>query len=157
MSGANPLTGDRRRWGMLLAIRLAAAVLGAVFLLAGLTKAEDPAAFFRDLEGFRIFPAPAAVVLVYFVPALEIVTGAAVLAARWRRSAALVLGTLLACYLIALAVSWARGLDVTCGCFGETGTANYPLLLGQDAILLLLAVFVFRGSASTTQPRISTP
>lgn len=157
MSGANALKVDRRRWGFLLAGRVAAAVLGAVFLLAGLTKAQDPAAFFRDLEGFRIFPAPAAVVLAYFVPALEIVTGAAVLTARWRRAAALVLGALLACYLVLLAVSWARGLDVTCGCFGETGKANYPLLLGRDAILLLLAAWVFRGSPSVSPPPPPAP
>jgi uncharacterized membrane protein YphA (DoxX/SURF4 family) len=157
MSGASALSGDRRRWGILLAARITAAVLGAVFLLAGLTKAQDAAAFFRDLEGFRIFPAPAAVVLAYFVPALEIVAGAAVLAPRWRRAAALVLGTLLAGYLVLLAMSWARGLAVTCGCFGGTGNANYPLLLGQDAILLSLAAFVFRGSASASPPPSSTP
>jgi len=157
MSDVNPMAGDRRRWVMLLAGRMAAAVLGAVFLLAGLTKAQDPAAFFRDLGGFRIFPAPAAVVLAYFVPALEMVAGAAVLAARWRRAAALLLGALLVCYLLLLAVSWARELDVTCGCFGGTGTANYPLLLGQDAILLILAAFVFRGSATSVQPPPPTP
>ena len=158
MNGASSMSESPRRWSLLLGGRLAAAVLGAVFLYAGLKKAQDVAAFFHALESFRIFPAPAAVVLAYFVPALEIVAGAAVLVTRLRRAGALVAAALLACYFMLLAVSWARGLDVTCGCFGEgAGAANYPLLLGQDAVLLVMAALVFRWSVPALKPLPSTP
>jgi len=137
---------DWRRW----ATMFGAAGLGAVFLVAGLTKMQDVAGFFHDIEGYRTFPPAVAAGLAYFVPALESVAGAAVLMVRWRRPGAWVLGFLLAAFLALLAVSWVRGLDVTCGCFGQrTAGANYPLLLGRDAVLLALAIFVFKGS---TQP-----
>ncbi|MGA2052412.1 MAG: MauE/DoxX family redox-associated membrane protein [Opitutales bacterium] len=137
---------------------LAAAVLGAVFLAAGVTKAQDVAGFFRAVQDYRVFPHALALGLAYFVPALELVAGAAVLSTRWRRAGALVLGALLAAFLILLAVSWARGLDITCGCFGEgAGPANYPLRLGRDAVLLALAVVVFRWSTPASEPAARTP
>jgi putative oxidoreductase len=140
------------------AVRLAAGVLGAVFLWAGLAKAQDVAGFFRDLQSFRLFPAPLAAALAYYIPALELVAGVAVLLRRWRRAGALVLGAMAVAYFLVLALSWARGLDISCGCFGGgPERVDFPWLLLRDALLLPLAVVVYIGGAEKPAPRSSRP
>jgi hypothetical protein len=57
---------------------------------------------------------------------------------------------ILAGFVMLLAISWMRGLDISCGCFGASGgRTNYPLRLGEDVVLLTLAVWVFQWSADT--------
>jgi uncharacterized membrane protein YphA (DoxX/SURF4 family) len=127
-----------------------------VFVYASLEKIAHPADFARIVYHYRIVgpnewtgPLPANLVAVV-LPWVEIVAGLLLIAGVWRREAASVLAALLVVFLGA--VSWAlvRGIDIeNCGCFSVTGAgrrAGVTLLLG-DALLLLAAGFVLRGSA----------
>ena len=78
------------------------------------------------------------------MPWLEVLAGLGVLFKKLNGGSLLVLGALLILFLAALGQGWVRGLDVTCGCFGNAdhvNKTNYPLLIGRD-ILLLAAVVV---------------
>ncbi len=110
-------------------------VLGGVFVYAGAVKALDPAAFHSAAESYRLLPYHAAVATALYLPWLEIFCGLALWSGRAYRGALGLLLVLTAVFGIALAVSWARGLDVTCGCFGGTGEANYPWLLARAGLL----------------------
>jgi uncharacterized membrane protein YphA (DoxX/SURF4 family) len=131
-------------------VRLAAAVLGAMFLAAGILKARDVGGFYHDLQSYRLFSPELLLLVAYYGPALEIIAGAAVLFERSRRAGAALLVVMLAGFIMLLTVSWMRGLDISCGCFGpDGGKTNYPLRLGEDVVLLTLAVWVFQWSADT--------
>ncbi len=119
-------------------------IVGGVFLSAGVLKAVDPAQFAKDVDNYRMLPFAASAALALYLPWLEILAGTALVAGVWRRGASLVIGGMLVVFLIALGSAWARGLDITCGCFGlGPNQSNYPLAVLLDAGLLA-ALFIAR-------------
>lgn len=99
-------------------------VLAVVFIYAGVGKVMDPAGFAQDILNYRLIPGwmvnPVAVVL----PWVEIVAGLSLLTGVLLPGGALVVTGLLAVFASALAISLARGLDISCGCFGSSSSAQ---------------------------------
>lgn len=121
-------------------------VLAAVFLYAGVLKALDPQEFLLDVRSFQMLRDPWAAVLALGLPWLEIFCGVALLLGGWTRGACLVLGVLLLAFAVAFVQAWARGLDVTCGCFGKTeNKTDFAQSLAIDAALLGLTGLVWWG------------
>lgn len=120
--------------------------LGLIFIAAAFLKLADPAAFAEEILHYRLLPYPLAAALAVYLPWLELAGGAAVLC-RWRERGALLLLTgLSVIFCAALGSAWARGLNISCGCFGpSTQASNLPLAfvrafaLGAAAFSLLLA------------------
>ncbi len=133
-------------------------VLCAVFAYAGIVKLIGPATFFADVQSYRFLSRELAIAVTYFIPALEVVCAMALWLPRYRVSASAILTLLLAAFTILLAISWVRGLDITCGCFGNSdgNRTPYPLLLVRDLALLALAAVVFAFERHRTR-RISLP
>lgn len=117
---------------------LARAVVGALFVYAGWLKARDPGAFIRDIWNYRVLPESAGYWIAAYLPFLEIVVGAALITGLQRRGAHLLAATLLLAFIAFLTSAWARGLDISCGCFGSLSTekTNYPLLIGRNLLML---------------------
>ena len=109
-------------------------LLGGTFVVAAATKIADPAEFVAAIHHFRLLPYPAALILGLYLPWLELVCGLAVLV-RWRERAATWLPLLLTVVFVgALASALARGLDLSCGCFGHA-TTTLPWALARAAAL----------------------
>jgi putative oxidoreductase len=128
---------------LLLLARLA---LGLVFVVAGALKLRDPAAFAQDIANYQLVPSLAPVLAVV-LPALEVVVGLALLAlsSSWRRAAALVAGGLMIVFTVSASTALARGLDVSCGCFGGNSGAIGWTTLARDVALLAAAALVLVG------------
>jgi putative oxidoreductase len=122
---------------------LARLVLAGVFLAAAAPKLADPAAFATAIANYQAFPDALVNLIATVVPALEL-TGALALLTPWRRGGALLLAGLLLGFTVLLAVSLARGLDLSCGCFGADVQAEpvSALHLLRNAGLLVLAGLV---------------
>ena len=122
-------------------------MVGGVFVYAGVLKALDPAQFAADVDNFRLLPYAMSCAVGVYLPWLEIFAGTALALGVWRAGAAFVLAAMLVAFLVALGSAWARGLDITCGCFGHaTNKTNYPLSLTMDlALLAALGVSVWRS------------
>ena len=127
---------NRRRIRPLLCL-----TFGAVFLYAGAMKLRDPIAFLDDVRSFQILPDPFAAWLALGLPWLEILAALAVITGLLRPGGLAVLNGLLIVFLAAIALSWARGLDLSCGCFGgDPAASDYPTLLIRDLLLLVLGL-----------------
>lgn len=114
-------------------------IFGVVFVYAGAMKVRDPITFLDDIRSFQILPDPLAAWLALGLPWLEIFAGLAVITGLLRPGGLLVLNGLLIVFLAAIVLSWARGLDLSCGCFGgDPSASNYPTLLIRDLLLLAL-------------------
>ena len=125
-------------WGLRLA-------LAAVFLYAGVVKLISPDAFLADIESYRLLPYRAAWLIAYYLPALEVLVGVAILVPAWNRAAALVMGGMMGVFILALLSAWARGLDISCGCFGRSPeTRQYLWLFVRDILLVVALVGVWR-------------
>ena len=132
--------------------RLGELVAGGVFLYAGALKTLDPAGFAQDIDHYRLLPATAASVLALYLPWVEVLAGGALLLGRGKRGARLVLLMLSVVFLGAVSAAWARGLDITCGCFGAGGTSLRVAFLRDCGLVALLLVVGGGSPAKETPP-----
>jgi uncharacterized membrane protein YphA (DoxX/SURF4 family) len=132
---------------------VARALLGAVFLVAGLLKFPDPAAAVRAVRAYQLLPEALVGPVAFGLPVVEVAVGLALLAGVFVRTAALASALLLVVYLIGVGSAWARGLQIDCGCFGGGGQVAaadtaYPAEVARDLVLLLVALALARWPAS---------
>ena len=120
---------------------------GGVFVYAGLLKVADPISFLDDVRSFDLLGDPWAAWLAMGLPWVEILAGLAVMSGILRSGGMLILNGLLVVFLIAITISWWRGIDLRCGCFGHTeATFSYRDLILRDVLLLLAGiVLVWHG------------
>lgn len=112
---------------------------GAVFVYAGSMKLRDPGLFLQDIRSFNLLPDPFAAWLALGLPWLEVLAGLAVIAGWLRRGGLLLLQVALLVFLVAIGSAWHRGLNIECGCFGDSIQAStYVELIVRDVILLLM-------------------
>lgn len=122
-------------------------LLGGLLLAAGWPKVTEPGAFIRDIWNFHLVPESWAYWIAAGFPYLEIVAALALITGLQRRGAHVLIGGMLAVFLVFHVSAWARGLDTACGCFGTTdprATAWHPLwwialVLGMGAALVVSA------------------
>jgi uncharacterized membrane protein YphA (DoxX/SURF4 family) len=107
--------------------RIVSLLLGALFVFAGVTKIVefqplgflDPMVFARDIDNYKILPWAMNVALALYLPWLEIICGLAVIFRRLYSGALVLLLALLIVFIGASFAAKARGIDITCGCFGH--------------------------------------
>ncbi len=120
--------------------------LGALFVVAGATKAYDPGAFAIEIQRYNLIPWIAAALLAVYLPWLEILAGALLVTKRFEQGALLLIIFLLLVFTFALASATFRGLGIDCGCFGKafaaTGTI-FPLV--RNLVLLAFSGFLWFG------------
>jgi uncharacterized membrane protein YphA (DoxX/SURF4 family) len=122
-----------------LACRL---ILAIIFFYAGIEKVADPVAFAVAIYNYQLLPDFAVNALAVVLPWLEIIIATCLVAGLYVRGAALISSTLFLTFATALTISLARGLDISCGCFGAvSGNINW-FYLGRDLSLLSMSIFV---------------
>lgn len=131
---------------------------GGVFVYAGLLKVMDPISFLDDIRSFDLLGDPWAAWLAMGLPWLEILAGLAVMSGFLRSGGMLILNGSLFIFLAAILISWWRGIDIRCGCFGHSdATSSYRDLILRD-LLLLAAGFVlvwYRKSKVQADPTLA--
>lgn len=133
------------RWSWQRSGLLARVVLGGLFVYAGALKLIDPVAFAAAVDNYRLISPPYTELVAAWLPALEVLCGAALLLGVFLRPATMVLGLLNLVFMAALVAAAARGLDIDCGCFGSGGLPTSPLqALARDAVLMAGLLLVWR-------------
>ena len=124
--------------------------LAGVFLYAGWPKFTDSEGTVRSVRAFKLLPEAVVRPFAYGLPMLELVVALVLLLGLATRIAALVTAALMAMFMFGIVMAWARGLNIDCGCFGNTGAAavdpvgGYIRDLLRDSGLLLLALLLAR-------------
>ena len=126
---------------------LARVVTGAVWVVAGVLKFQDPASSVRAVRAYDLLPEGIVPVVGHLLPAVEVVIGVALLLGVLTRGAALVSAILLVAFIVGISSAWARGLHIECGCFGGGGTTTaatrgYALDIARDIGLAALSVWL---------------
>lgn len=139
---AKSINGGSWEWSAIL-LRLA---LSLVFGYAGLVKMMNPADFAMDVASHRLFSGFWLAMVVYYVPALELVCAVGLWWRTLRLGAGALINLLLVAFALLLGIAWARGLDIRCGCFGGQGDEqlHYMWLLLRDFVLLGVASCLLR-------------
>jgi putative oxidoreductase len=150
-----PVVRDRLSKSKLVECLLAFG-LGGFFIWAGVVKLMDLSGFTQDVSNYELrweielaqksinlFDAPTDAYLAYSLPWLEVFAGLAVVLGVWRSGGAMVILSLLCAFNIALASAWSRGLNINCGCFGQSSEpVNYPLKIGSNVALIIISLTI---------------
>jgi putative oxidoreductase len=130
--------------------------LGGLFAAAGVLKFGDVNAFAIEIHNYQLFP-QLAPVLAATLPTIEIGLGAALIFGPrpWLRAGALGSLALLAAFTVAVVSVVARGIDITCGCFGEgSGPVTMVTVLRDGALLAAgLLLYWLAGQEPAVSPR----
>lgn len=118
--------------------------LGVLFVYSGLIKILDIPSFKEAVAAYQMLPDFAVPILAYVLPVAEWIVGVGLLATKWSRVAAWGVMGLLMVFFIGLTQAIARGLDISCGCFGseEGGRGALLLALLRDIGLMVPTVWL---------------
>lgn len=130
LESAAPFSFARNFW------RVVAIIIGGLFIYAGAVKIVDPAEFARDIDNYKMLPWQLGVGLAFYLPWLEILTGLALITGVLYRGGVFILTGLMFVFVVATIVAKARGLDISCGCFGHA--SQYLSFAGHLVLDLLL-------------------
>jgi len=124
--------------------RIVDLIVGGIFVYAGVVKVLDPVQFANDIDNYKTLPWFVSVRLAVYLPWLEIFCGLALIFRFLYRGGLLILTALILVFMGATIAAKARGLDITCGCFGHASKNwNFSTHLGLDLLILLAAVVLF--------------
>jgi uncharacterized membrane protein len=118
-------------------------IVGAVFIYAAISKLLDPVAFAQDIANYQAFPHWTWNFAAAVVPVAELVGGIALITGFKRRAGSLVLGALTLAFMGLILSVIVRGIDLSCGCFGdatEASTVGWPLMLRDLGLLVAIVV-----------------
>ena len=130
--------------------RIIGAIVGGIFIYAGGIKVIDPIGFARDVDNYHMLPWAVSVWLAFYLPWLEILCGLAVFCGLLYRGGLLILIALISIFIIASLVAKARGLDITCGCFGHASRyLSFAWHLTLYLVLLAAVAFLWVSNRRT--------
>ena len=161
--------------------RLLDFLIAAVFIFAGLTKILDmdhlvsdlshfrfpdlltdirhlslsnPVGFARDVDNYKLLPWPIAVALGFYLPWLEIFSGLALIFRRLYSGSLVILTALTVTFIIASSIAKARGLDISCGCFGHISKGwSFGWHLALDFAILTGLIALWFVSRRNVKPQ----
>jgi len=139
--------------------RVAAVLLGAVFIYASIDKIFHPVEFARIVYHYQLagpsawLPPLVPNLIAVILPWVEFVVGTLLIVGAWRQEAAVIAALLLSTFIASVSIALYRGIDLeNCGCFTVTGQgrqAGLRLIVG-DLALLLIAVALAAAPPLTT-------
>jgi putative oxidoreductase len=126
---------------LLLAVRL---VLGFLFVFASIEKISQPEEFAKAIMNYHLVFIPAVNIQAIVLPWIELFAGLFLLSGILVRASSLLLTLLLCIFALAILISIARGLDISCGCFGTMAARKVGwTALGEDALMLAGSVLLY--------------
>ncbi|MDD8020722.1 MAG: DoxX family membrane protein [Acidobacteriota bacterium] len=124
---------------ILLVFRL---IVGGVFIWAGVSKIVDPLSFAQDVRSYQLVGQTLSFLTALFLPWVELIAGVWLIAGIYPRASAMLISCLLAFFIILVAITIARGLNVECGCFGTFSRRADIWLIVEDSIWLILSLIL---------------
>ena len=118
-------------------------LIGAAFVIAGILKLFDPAAFAWTIFQYGLLPRNLLDIVAIGLPVIEVIAGIGLMLDR--SGSAAVITALLIIFLIILGYALRNGLDVDCGCFssGEAGPDGLRKAIMRDVLMIIGLVYVY--------------
>ncbi len=134
-----------------IALRL---IVGGVFLYACLGKLFNQEAFAKAIYNYKFMPDALINMMAIIMPYTELFASLFLIFGIFKRGSSFLIGIMLIVFIIALSQAYARGLDISCGCFSlETVSEKSDILqrIIEDILLLAGCVLIYMASI---KPRI---
>jgi putative oxidoreductase len=117
-------------------------VLAAVFLYSGYIKAQATLQFAVAITGYHLpIPSQFTLYIATYFPWVEIALGVLLLVGWKIRYVSMATAALLLFFITLITVTYARGIDADCGCFGFGEPISWRTI-ARDSSFLLPALFL---------------
>lgn len=127
----------------LLILRL---IVGGTFLYACLDKLFNQELFAKAIFNYKFLPDVFINIFAIVIPYIELTASVFLILGIFKRGSSFVIIVLLIVFIISLTQAYARGLDISCGCFSlETVSEKSDILLRiiEDIFLLIGSFIIF--------------
>ncbi|MEP0862509.1 MAG: DoxX family membrane protein [Ignavibacterium sp.] len=114
-------------------------VIAIVFIYAGAEKITDPKGFSQAIYNYKLLPIQTINFLAITLPWSEIISGILLLFGISVKENASIIASLLFVFIVAVALSLIRGLDIDCGCFGKGNPVGWKKL-GENTLMLIICI-----------------
>lgn len=105
-------------------------LLGVLLIWAAVSKLANPSAFLASMLAYSLpLPDPWLRLAGMGLPWVELFCGLLLVANVWRESVLVLLLGLFPAFLLVTGQAWARGLDISCGCFHLDGLGVSPTVM----------------------------
>ncbi|GAB6904056.1 DoxX family protein [Kineosporia succinea] len=125
---------------------------GGVFLYTGWAKIQDIDDTIRSVRNYQLLPEAVVPTVGTALPIVELILGALLVVGVLTRFVAVFTALVSLAFFIGVASAWARGLQIECGCFGNSGFTSNPVpgyvreLVLNGAIMAGCAWLFLRGA-----------
>lgn len=115
-------------------------LLGALLVFASLSKIANLHEFYISIAAYQL-PLPGAWLRLsaMILPWLELLCGLLLLGAVWTRAALVWVLVMFGVFVLATGQAWARGLDISCGCF-NLGAFGFDPASGKSFVKFIESV-----------------
>jgi putative oxidoreductase len=115
--------------------------IAGIFIYSSYVKIKAPLEFAATLSAYQLFPAKLIFPMADYFPWVELLLGLLLLSGWQIRYVSMAAAALLSFFIIILSITYLRGIEADCGCFGS-GDRISPLTLARDFVFLLLTLFL---------------
>ncbi|MFA6271630.1 MAG: MauE/DoxX family redox-associated membrane protein [Patescibacteria group bacterium] len=116
-------------------------LLGAIFIMAAMSKIPAPDEFMATVRGYNILPDPLETWYGYTLPWVELTFGFAVLAGLFTRFSVTIVNLMLLSFMIAILIALYRGGTLACGCFDSESALDWSTYV-RDLLFMIMAGLV---------------
>jgi len=116
--------------------------LGLIFIYAGVLKISDPIAFAGSVAAYKLLPYFFNYLVAATIPWVEFACGLLLVVGYRVRAAAGITAAMNILFIVLLASTIARGLDIDCGCFRQGGEKTSAWVAILRDILFLSAALI---------------
>lgn len=123
-------------------------VLGFIFIFAAVTKVTNPEGFAQSIYNYKLMPDILINFLALVFPWIELVAGILLIFGISVKENSAILSGLLVVFIVVIAISLLRGLNIDCGCFGtiEGSKVGLKKILENVGLLLLGLILIKHDS-----------
>lgn len=119
-------------------------ILAFIFILSALEKFKSLESFALNVDVYQIFPAIVVNLIVVIIPWLELFIGFGLLFKFKLRANLLLYLILMIGFTILVVIAMIKGLDIECGCFGESSTRVGVQKIVENMIIILGNLILIR-------------
>jgi uncharacterized membrane protein YphA (DoxX/SURF4 family) len=140
----NVLTGLTRAAGHPLLGWVLRSYIGGVFITASMYKINYPGEFAETIASYQIIPFWGVHLMALIMPWTELICGVMLVLGLRTRAAAVLAGSMLTVFTIAIVITLIREIPIGCGCFTSVEDPLSWKTLIRDLVWLLMTVQIIR-------------
>lgn len=116
--------------------------IGILFIFYGVSKIADPSQFANEIGNYGITPEFITQLMALVIPWAEMIIGVLLLFGVFQNENGVLATGLLLMFTVAVAIAFAKGLDISCGCSGSNASqkVGWPKIFENLGLIILTSI-----------------